>query len=123
MANRGRPRKKPELIEKPNPPEKQDPQELADFIQEANEVHQLTNMRGWQIIRRDLMSYRESIVSRLAYINPKRVEFNELRLLFLAADKLISMVEDYKVNRDKAKEYLDKLVNPEVAVPLDVDLE
>lgn len=121
---RGRPRKKlvPPLV-KPIPPEIAEPQGLEGFIQEANEVHQLTNMTGWHILKRDLMSYREGIVARLAYMNPKRPEFNELRIHFLAADKLVSMVEDYKTNRDKAEELLNKLLNPDVAVTLDIDNE
>jgi len=96
---------------------------LEEYIQEANEVNQLTSMRGWHILKRDLMGYRESLMSKLAYMNVNRPEFDEMRRLYIASDKLISMVEDYKVNRDKAKEYLNVLNNPEIAVALDVDNE
>ena len=121
---RGRPRKvRPELQVRQAPTETSSPRELEEYIQEANEVNQLTSMRGWHILKRDLMGYRESLMSKLAYMNVNRPEFDEMRRLYIASDKLISMVEDYKVNRDKAKEYLNVLNNPEIAVALDVDNE
>jgi len=99
------------------------PENIEDFIQEANEVRQLTTLRGWGILLRDLNNYRASVMSKLAYMNPKRPEYNEYRMLFLAADKIISMVEDYEVNRDKSIELLNKLQNQDVAVTMDVDNE
>ena len=121
---RGRPRKpRPELQVRQAPTQQSSPVELEEYIQEANEVNQLTSMRGWHILKRDLMGYRETLMSKLAYMNVSRPEFDELRRLYIASDKLISMVEDYKVNRDKAMEYLNVLNNPELAVALDVDNE
>jgi len=69
------------------------------------------------------MGYREGLMSKLAYMNVSRPEFDEMRRLYIASDKLISMVEDYKVNRDKAVEYLNVLDNPEISIALDVDNE
>ena len=83
----------------------------------------LTSMTGWQILKRDLALYREGVIQKLAYINPKRHEFNELRIHFLAADKMISLVEDYKVNKELMMDYLNKLQNPDLVVPLDMDNE
>ena len=121
---RGRPRKvKPELQLREAPTEQSSPRELEEYIQEANEVQQLTSMRGWHILKRDLLGYREGLMSKLAYMNVSRPEFDELRRLFIASDKLISMVEDYRVNREMAEKYLKVLNNPEVAIALDVDNE
>ena len=121
---RGRPRKvKPELQVKKAPIETRSPREIEDFIQEANEVRQLTTLRGWGILLRDLNNYRMAVMSKLAYINPNRPEYSEYRMLFLAADKIISMVEDYEVNRDKSIELLNKLQNQDITVTMDVDNE
>jgi len=123
-GKRGRPKKvKPELQLKSVPVEINAPRELNDFIIEANEVKQLTSMRGWEIIKRDLAGYKEGIMQKLAYINPRRMEYNELRLLYLSANKIISLVEDYQVNKEKSVEYLNKLQNLDLAVTFDIDNE
>lgn len=101
----------------------QNPSDLEDFIREASEVKQLSQHTGWTILERDLSGYRETLVDKLAYINPTRPEFNELRILFLASDKLLNMVNDYEANRDIAIQLLNKLQNTDLTVPLDMDNE
>lgn len=99
------------------------PNDLEAFVREASEVKQLTEHAGWAILERDLTLYRKEISRKLAYLNPKRPEFNEARLLYLAADKIIGMVNDYQENRDIAIELLEKMANPDLAVAMDVDNE
>ena len=108
---------------KPKPSQEPNPDELEDFIREAGEVKTLTQQAGWGILERDLTLYRDEISRRIAYVNPKRPEFDEIRILFLAADKIISMVNDYQENRDRAIELLEKMQNPELAITMDVDNE
>ena len=121
---RGRPRKiKPSLVLKPIPPEKREPTELEEFIREASEVRQITTMAGWAILERDLKRYQQALVTKLAYLNHKRPEAYEARLLYIATDKLLALVNDYEVNRDKAIEMLNKLQNPELNVTMDIDNE
>jgi len=99
------------------------PQDLEEFIREAGEVRMMTTTPGWAILQRDLLNYRNTLVSRLAYIDPSRIEHKEMRILFIAIDKLLSLVNDYQENRDIAIELLNKLENPELAVTMDVDNE
>lgn len=99
------------------------PADLEEYIREADEVKVLTTMKGWGIIARDLTEYRDGLVNKLAYIDPKRPEHEEARILFIAVDKLFAIVNDYQENRDKAIELLNKLSNPELAVSLDIDNE
>jgi hypothetical protein len=101
----------------------QDPNDLEEFVKEASEVKQITQMQGWAILERDIRHYKNEIGKKLAYINPKRKEFEEIRILFLASDKLLSMVNDYQENRDIAIELLNKINNPDLAVTMDVDTE
>ena len=118
---RGRPKK---LKQSPvlKPPSRS-PKELEDFVREADEVRAITNSAGWSIIERDLTEYRNGLVSRLAYINPKKPEYDEARILFIAVDKLFAIINDYQENRDKALELLNKLENPDTAIVMDVDNE
>ena len=108
-----------QAIDKPEPK----PEDLEEFIREADEVRVLTSMKGWGVIVRDLTEYRDGLVNKLAYINPKRPEHEEARILFIAVDKLFAIINDYRENRDKAIELLNKLSNPELAISLDVDNE
>lgn len=118
------PRKKKvkQVLQTINRPEPK-PEDLEEFIREADEVKVLTTMRGWGIIARDLNEYRDGLINKLAYIDPKRPEHEEARILFIAVDKLFAIVNDYQENRDKAIELMNKLQNPELAVALDVDTE
>ena len=97
--------------------------DLEGFIREASEVKALTATPGWAILERDLLRYKEEIFNKLAYLSPLRPEFEESRALFIATDKLLSIVNDYEYNRDKAIELLNKLQNPELAVVMDIDTE
>jgi len=78
---------------------------------------------GWAILVRDLTLYRDGIAKKLAYLSPKKPEFDEARIMFLAVDKLFDMVEDYQENRDRAIELLNKMDNPDLAVTMDIDTE
>lgn len=99
------------------------PEELEGFVREANEVKVLTQQAGWGIIERDVGEYRFGIGNKLAYLNPKRPEYEEARILFLASDKLLALINDYESNREKALELLGKLENPNLTIALDVDNE
>ena len=124
---RGRPKKvrgvRQELVTKAVPVDTQDNEGMREFVREASEVKQMTAMAGWGILERDIKLYRERLVAKLAYVSPERPEFYEARLIFLAADKLLSMVNDYEFNRDKMIELLNKLDNPGLEITLDVDNE
>ncbi len=112
--------RKPKLVIKQKAPS---PEDLEEFIREADEVQGLTSTKGWSILERDLRQLRDGITEKLAYLNPKRPEFYEARLLYIATDKLFALVEDYAANKNIALELLTKLQNPDLAVTLDVDNE
>jgi hypothetical protein len=99
------------------------PDDLKDFVQEANEVYLLTQQTGWRIITRDLLEYRNGLTNRLAYIDPSKPEHKEARILFIAVDKIFTLINDYKENREKAVELLQKLENPDLATVMDIDNE
>ena len=99
------------------------PSDLQDFLIEANQVKSLANHGGWQILERDLNLYQNEIAKRIAYLNPKRPEAYEARVMFLAADKLLTMVNDYEENRTAAIAMLNKIENPDLVVPFDIDNE
>ena len=104
-------------------PEIPSPNDLQDFVIEANQVKSLSTHRGWQILERDLNLYQNEIAKRIAYLNPKRPEAYEARVMFLAADKLLTMVNDYEENRTAAIAMLNKIENPDLVVPFDIDNE
>lgn len=104
-------------------PETPKPSDLQDFVIEANQVKSLSNHSGWQILERDLNFYQAEIAKRIAYLNPKRPEAYEARILFLAADKILNMVSDYSENRTIAIDMLNKIENPDLVVPYDIDNE
>ena len=103
--------------------ESKSPKELEDFIREADEVRNLTTQTGWGILERDINQYRTEISNKLAYLDPKSKEYYESKILFIASDKLLSLVNDYQENRDKAIELMTKLENPSLAITMDVDGE
>jgi len=111
--------KKPKLVKREVPK----PEDLEEFIREASEVKQLTEHPGWGVLARDLSEYRNGLVNRIAYIDPKKPECLEARVLFIAIDKLFSIVNDYQENRDRAIELLNKIQNPSLAVTMDIDNE
>lgn len=94
---------------------------LREYVAEAELVGQLTKQPGWAILEKDLYQYKEEIGSKLAYLDPKSKEFAESRILFLAADKLIMLFNDYAENRKRALELLEKIDNPRENIVLDVD--
>ena len=104
-------------------PETPKPSDLIDYIKEASEVKNLTLQRGWKIIERDLLEYREGLINRFAYLDPSKPECREARVLFIAVDKIFSLINDYQENRDKAIELLTKMENPDLATIMDVDNE
>ena len=118
------PRRKPKKAKtKPRAVRKQisKPEDLDAFIREASEVRQLTQHPGWAVIERDLTEYRNGLVRRLAYLDPKKPESREARILFIAVDKVFTIVGDYEENRRKAIELMEKIDNPDLAVTMDVD--
>ena len=98
-----------------------DPEELRIFVAEAEQVNLLTVHPGWEILRRDIDSYRQEILRKLVYLNPKTIEYENARVLYIASDKLIQMIEDYSANRKRALELLEKIDNPDTNIILDVD--
>ncbi len=121
LKNKPRTLKSPPQINVPETPPKID--DLTEFVKEATQVKQLTEQAGWGVLERDLTIYKNEISKKLAYLNPNRPEFLEARILYLAADKIIGMVNDYQENRDIAMETLAKMDNPDLAVSFDVDTE
>ena len=104
-------------------PETPKPSDLQEYVVEANEVKALTGHAGWGIISRDLIEYRNGLMQRLAYVDPSRVEHKEARILFIAVDKIFSLINDYKENREQAIELLNKMENPDLATIMDIDTE
>jgi len=118
------PRKRKKSVKAVKPVIKQsttEPEDLRIYTAEAEHVNLMTASEGWAILSRDIAEYKEAIGSRLAYMNPNGKEYEDARIIFMASDKLIKMVEDYAENRRRALELLDKLDNPEENIILDVD--
>jgi len=96
---------------------------LEAYIQEASEVKSMTNTPGWSILVRDLTMFRDRLINTLAYTDPSKVEHKEARVLFIAIDKIFSMVSDYHENRDRAIDLINKLENKDTVISMDVDNE
>jgi hypothetical protein len=94
---------------------------LREFVSEAEVVDLITKQPGWIILERDLNEYRDQISAKLAYLDPKSKEFTDARILFIASDKLFSLIEDYAENRKRALELLEKIDNTGEHIVLDVD--
>jgi len=94
---------------------------LREYTLEAEQVELLRQHNGWLILERDLEQYKAEIGEKLPYLNPKSPEFQEARILFIASDKALKMVEDYIENRRRALELLNKIENPKENIVLDVD--
>lgn len=99
------------------------PNDLEAYIKEASAVKTLTQQEGWQILERDLLQYRDSLTNKLAYLDPSKPEHREARILFIAVDKIFSLINDYEANRDRAIELLNKLENPSLNTIMDIDTE
>jgi hypothetical protein len=104
-------------------PETPNPSDLEAYIREASEVKALTQTAGFAILERDLLEYRNGLVNRMAYIDPSKPEFRESRILFIAVDKIFSLINDYEENRDRAIQLLQKMENPDLAITMDIDTE
>jgi len=94
---------------------------LREYILEAEQVDLLKRNSGWLIIERDFNQYKDEISSKLAYLDPKSAEFREARILYISADKLLKMFDDYAENRKRALELLNRIDNPKENIILDVD--
>ena len=94
---------------------------LREYSLEADLVGQLQKHQGWGIIERDLNQYKNEISANIAYLNTKSKEFQEARILYIAADKLLSLFRDYDQNRKRALELLDRIDNTQENIILDVD--
>ena len=97
--------------------------EIRRFTAEAEQVDLMTRHPGWEIIRRDVDDYRQKIAAKIPYLNPRGAIYEDTRILYLASDKLLGIIEDYAANRKKAIELLDKIDNPQENIVLDVDNE
>jgi hypothetical protein len=94
---------------------------LMVFSAEAEQVGLMTRHPGWSIIKRDLETYRQKMGEAIPYLSPGTEDFNKSRLLYIASDKLLGMVEDYDQNRKRALELIEKLENQKENIVLDVD--
>ena len=97
------------------------PESLRFYIAEAEQVDLMTRHPGWEILARDIVGYKNKLGSSIAYMNPATKGFDDARVLYIASDKLLALVEDYKSNKEKAIELLEKIENPETNIVLDVD--
>ena len=104
-------------------PELEEQEQLKQFSLEAEQVALMTNHQGWQILQRDLDDYKKRISETLPYISPKNKEYTEARIMYIASDRLLKMIEDYQVNRKRALEFIDKLDNLKENIVCDIDNE
>jgi hypothetical protein len=100
--------------------ETSDVSDLQEYALQAEQVELLKRNNGWLILESDLNHYKREIGEKLPYINPKSQLYEDSRILYIASDKALKMVEDYIENKKRALELLDRLTNPEV-IALDVD--
>lgn len=109
--------------EVPQIPDKEldEQEQLLHFSLEAEQVDLMTQHRGWQILQRDLEEYRKRIGDTLPYLETDTKEYKEARIMYIATDRLLKLVEDYQVNRKKAVEFIDKLDNLKENIVYDVD--
>lgn len=103
------------------PRAKPEPADLRAYVAEAQFVDLMTRTEGWAIIRDDLEQYKTTIGEKLAYLNSKTPEYDDARILYIASDKLLKMVEDYAENKKRAVEYLKRIDNPQDNIIADVD--
>jgi len=113
-------KKKPQLKE-PEPRQTTETDDLLVFIAEAEQVDLMTRHPGWAIVKRDLELYRKTIGEELPYLNPETENYDNKRILYIASDKMLKMIEDYDRNKKSSMELFQKLNNPKDNVILDVD--
>jgi len=94
---------------------------LREYVLEAEQVELLKKYNGWAILERDLNQYRDEIGCKIAYLDPRSKVFTDARIQYIAADKLLKMMDDYAENRKRALELLDRIDNQKENIVLDVD--
>lgn len=94
---------------------------LREYASQAELVSLLKTTPGWEIIEADLLLYKSSIGEKIAYLQPYTKEFNEARILYIAADKVLKIFDDYAENKVRALELLKKIDNPQDSITLDMD--
>ena len=95
--------------------------DLREFALEAEQVGLLENHNGWRILQRDFSLWREGLLNKLPYIDPKTKEFGDARILLIVADKLITITQDYAENKRRYLELLERIDNTKENIVLDVD--
>jgi len=95
--------------------------DLEEFLIEAAKVRAMADSEGWQVIRRDCEFTIESYKKQILSMDKNDPKFDETRLQAMACEKLISIVDDYEVNRKKAEELFLKSKLPEEFIMADVD--
>jgi len=94
---------------------------LRFYVAEAEKVELMSFTPGWVILERDLTTYKEQISEKLAYLDPDTKEYKDARILYIASDKILKIVNDYAENRRRALELLHKIDNTQDNIVLDVD--
>jgi len=95
--------------------------DLREFALEAEQVGLLENHNGWRILVRDFSLWREGLLNKLPYIDPKSKEYSEARILLIVADKLLKITEDYSENKKRYLDLLERIDNKKENIVLDVD--
>jgi len=83
----------------------------------------MRQQKGWSIIERDLIQFRNGIIPKLAYLDTRRSEYLEAKTLYIGIDKVLNLINDYESNKVKALETLEKISHPDLVVPFYVDNE
>lgn len=99
------------------------PEELEAFLNEADQVLALTREPGWAVLVRDIQADRAKMADVWPKVNPKRPEFDELRVHALASSRLLLMIEDYRTNRRMILQQMASLEKIKTEIPSDVDQE
>ena len=101
-----------------------DPKKYArDFLEEAEAVRIMTTTVGWGVLKRDCENTLNELRRHWAYMDENSPEYKEARIIAVACDKIIKMVEDYEENAKTVKEFLNKITNPKNNILLDYDGE
>ena len=95
--------------------------DLREFALEAEQVGLLENHNGWKILLRDFSLWREGLLNKLPYIDPKSKEYSEARILLIVADKLLTITQDYAENKKRYLDLLERIDNKKENIVLDVD--
>jgi len=99
------------------------PDDINEFLAEAEAVSLMTRTDGYQILKRDLDRFRNDISTRLPYLEADTKEYKESRNLYIGIDKFLTLIDDYAKNRDEAIKLVARMENPKTEVALDIDNE